>query len=121
MRRDDLYLNDVIEAADPIAVFLEAMEFEGFRKSELVRSAVVQKLAIIGEAAAHISGDVKGRHPQIPWPQIVAFRNILVHAYFGTDWGEVWKAATVDCPALRQEVAGIVAAEFGGPVEDTAS
>jgi uncharacterized protein with HEPN domain len=52
MRRDDLYLNDVIEAADHIATFLGQTEFEGFRQSELVRSAVVQKLAIIGEASA---------------------------------------------------------------------
>ena len=49
MRRDDLHLNDIIEAADHIAVFLGEMDFGGFLKSELVRSAIVQKLAIIGE------------------------------------------------------------------------
>ena len=96
MRRDDLYLNDIIEAADYIATFLGQADFEGFRQSELIRSAVVQKLAIIGEAAARISDELKGRFPQIPWPQIVAFRNILVHAYFGIDWNEVWKAVQVD-------------------------
>src|ERR1035438_9929138 len=52
MRRDDLYLHDIIEAADHIAAFLAESDFEGFLKSELVQSAVVQKLAIIGEAAA---------------------------------------------------------------------
>ena len=62
---------------------------------------MVQKLAIIGEAAARISDELTGRYPQIPWPQIVAFRNILKHACFGIDWKEVWKAAQVDCPALR--------------------
>jgi uncharacterized protein with HEPN domain len=118
MRRDDLYLNDIIEAADHITAFLGEMDFEGFRQSEMVRSAVVQKLAIIGEAAARISDDLKRRYPPIPWPQIVAFRNILVHAYFGTDWNEVWKAAKVDCPALRGQVAGILASEFGGPTGD---
>lgn len=114
MRRDDLYLNDIIEAVDHIATFLERTDFEGFLQSELVRSAVVQKLAIIGEAAARISGDLTSRYPQIPWPQIVAFRNILIHAYFGIDWKEVWKSARVDCPALRRDVANIVAAEFRG-------
>jgi uncharacterized protein with HEPN domain len=118
MRRDDLYLNDIIEAADHIATFLGQTDFEGFRQSELVRSAVVQKLAIVGEAAARISDELTGRYPQIPWPQIVAFRNILIHAYFGIDWKEVWKAAQVDCPALRREVAGILATEFGGPAGD---
>ena len=121
MRRDELYLHDVVEAAAHVATFLEGTELEGFRQSELVRSAVVQKLAIIGEAAARISDDVKGRHPQIPWPQIVAFRNILIHAYFGIDWNEVWKAAQVDCPALRREVIGILRTEFGGPGGDIGS
>jgi uncharacterized protein with HEPN domain len=115
MRRDDLYLNDIIEAADYIATFLGQADFEGFRQSELIRSAVVQKLAIIGEAAARISDELKGRFPQIPWPQIVAFRNILVHAYFGIDWNEVWKSARVDCSALRRETTNILATEFGGP------
>ena len=113
MRRDELYLNDIVEASDHVAAFLGKLEFEDFQKSELIRSAVVQKLAIMREAAARISDDLKSRYSQIPWPQIIAFRNILVHAYFGIDWNEVWKAATVDCPLLRGEVAGIVVAEFG--------
>jgi uncharacterized protein with HEPN domain len=94
------------------------MSFEGFQQSELVRSAVVQKLAIIGETAARISGELTGWYPTIPWPQIVAFQNILIHAYFGIDWKEVWKAAQIDCPALRGQVAGILAIEFGGPAGD---
>jgi uncharacterized protein with HEPN domain len=115
MRRDELYLNDIVEAADHIATFLGQVDFDGFRQSELIRSAVVQKLAIIGEAAARASDELTGRFPQILWPQIVAFRNILIHAYFGIDWNEVWKSARVDCPALRREVAHILATEFGGP------
>ena len=73
---------------------------------------MVQKLAIIGEAAGRISDELTDRHPQIPWPQIIAFRNILIHAYFGIDWNEVWKSATVDCPVLRGQVAGILTEEF---------
>jgi uncharacterized protein with HEPN domain len=42
MRRDELYLNDIIEAADHIATFLGLTTFEGFQQSELIRSAVVQ-------------------------------------------------------------------------------
>jgi uncharacterized protein with HEPN domain len=77
MRRDSLYLADIVEAADHIADFIAESDFRVFRDSELLRSAVVQKLAIIGEAAARLSAALKTRHPQIPWPQIVAFRNIL--------------------------------------------
>ncbi len=118
MRRDQLYLSDIIEAADHVDAFLESLDFEGFLKSELVRSAVAQKLSIIGEAAARVSEELRNRYPHIPWPQITAFRNILIHAYFGIDWNEVWKSARVDCPTLRGQVTGIMAKEFDGSAGD---
>lgn len=101
MRREGLYLNHIVEAADHIAAFISGIDFEGFQKSELLRSAVVQKLGVIREAAARVSEDLTARHPEAPWPQIVAFRNILIHAYFGIDWEVVWLAATDRRPALR--------------------
>jgi uncharacterized protein with HEPN domain len=115
MRHESLYLSDIVEAADHIAQFIAEIDFQAFQKSEMLRSAVVQKLGVIGEAAAHVSQELASRHPEVPWPQIVAFRNILVHAYFGIDWDVVWRAATNRCPVLRAQVAEILAAEFGGP------
>lgn len=113
MRHESLYLTDIVEAADHIATFIAGTDFQAFQDSEMLRSAVVQKLAIIGEAAGRVSEEHRTRHHQIPWPQIVAFRNILVHAYFGIDWDVVWLAARNRCPVLRSQVAGILAAEFG--------
>src|ERR1039457_1828262 len=118
MRRESLYLTDIVEAADHIARFIAETDFPAFQESELLRSAVVQKLSIIGEAAARVSEDLKGRYPQVPWPQIVAFRNILVYAYFGIDWAVGWRAARNRCPVLREQVAGILAAVSAGPEDD---
>jgi uncharacterized protein with HEPN domain len=52
---------------------------------------------------------------KIPWPEIIAFRNILVHAYFGIDWGVVWLAAVKQVPVLRCQVAAVLDAEFDSP------
>ncbi len=109
MRREYLYLRDIVEAADHITAFMEGLDFAGFEESELVRSAVVQKLAIIGEAAARVSDELKAQYPAVPWPKIVAFQNILVHAYFGIDWHEVWMAVRKQAPELRHQVAAILA------------
>ncbi len=117
MRREDLYLNDIVEAADHIATFITGADFDAFLKSEMMRSAVVQKLAIIGEAAARLPETLKTLHTEVPWPQIVAFRNILIHAYFGIDWAEVWRSARNRCPVLREQVARIVASS-GPSAED---
>lgn len=113
MRREHLYLRDIVEAADHIAQFIAGLDRSGFQESELVRSAVVQKLALIGEAAAPVSPELQSRHPEVPWPRIVAFRNILVHAYFGIDWDEVWRAANRETSVLREHIQSILRAEFG--------
>ncbi|MCP4546772.1 MAG: DUF86 domain-containing protein, partial [bacterium] len=49
------------------------------------------------------------RQPDVDWRDIVAFRNIAVHAYFSVDWSIVWTTATEDAPALRERVEKILA------------
>jgi uncharacterized protein with HEPN domain len=61
---------------------------------------LVKCVEIIGEAAARIGNETKERNPQIPWAQIVAMRNRLVHLYFDIDLDQVWNAVTEDLPAL---------------------
>lgn len=51
MRHESLYLTDIVEATDHIAEFIAGADFQIFQRSEMLRSAVVQKLAIIREAA----------------------------------------------------------------------
>ena len=62
MRQERRYLNVIVEAADHIAGFIAGADFQAFQESELLRSAVVQKLGLIGEAAARVSGDLTSRH-----------------------------------------------------------
>ena len=111
MRHERLYLNDIVEATDEIARFLVGMDANSFQHSDLLRSAVVHKFLVIGEAAARLSGELTDRNPQVPWAQIVGFRNILIHAYFGIDWDLVWETAKDRCPILRDQVSRILPAE----------
>ena len=118
MRHENLYLADMIEAADFVAEFISGTDFDGFERSELIRSAVALKLATIGEAASRVSEDLRRSHPEVPWPQIVAFRNILIHGYFGIEWEIVWNAACYRCPELRAQIAAILALTDLNPGSD---
>ncbi|WP_373285553.1 HepT-like ribonuclease domain-containing protein [Agromyces bauzanensis] len=40
-------------------------------------------------------------HPEIAWPQIRGFRNILVHQYFGVDIGTVRDVIESHLPSLE--------------------
>lgn len=112
MRREDLYLADIVEAADAIHGFLVGIDRDTFMRDDLLRSGILQKLTIIGEAASRLPSDFRENHPEIEWSDIAAFRNIAVHVYFAVDWSIVWVAATHDAPELRQRVADILAKEY---------
>ena len=57
MRRDKLYLADMVEACDDIAEFVQDHDLASFTESKVVRGAVLQKLIVIGEAATRVSAD----------------------------------------------------------------
>jgi len=91
-----------------INTFLKGMDADRFLSSELHKAAVLQKLILIGEAASHLSQEFFDKHPQIEWRDIVAFRNIAVHAYFAVQWDIVWATAMDDVPVLHQQVLKIL-------------
>jgi len=111
MRREHLYLQDIREACDMVQAFLEGMDASAFLASELHKAATLQKLTVIGEAAAHLSQAFREVHPQVEWRDIIAFRNIAVHAYFAVQWDIVWATATDEVPVLRRQVLEILQTE----------
>lgn len=67
----------------------------------MLQDAVVRKLEIIGEASRNISSDVKEKFPDIPWRDIIAMRNKLVHEYFSVDAETVWNVVQLDIADLK--------------------
>jgi uncharacterized protein with HEPN domain len=61
-------------------------------------------IEIIGEAASKISKEKQTELSQIPWSQIIAMRNRLIHAYFDVDLDIVWKTVTEDLKPLINEL-----------------
>lgn len=113
MRREKLYLTDIVEAADAIARFCAGTDHDSFLQDELRQSAMLQKLIVIGEAAAHLPPEFQASYPDIEWADIVGFRNIAVHEYFAVNWSIVWVTATQDVPILARQVTRILADEYG--------
>jgi uncharacterized protein with HEPN domain len=59
---------------------------------------------LIGEAAAQLGKAFHESDPEIPWAQVVAMRNVLIHEYFGVDLQEVWRTVEKDLPALQHQI-----------------
>ena len=66
MRPEELYLTDIVEACKAIQAFCKDVPFIEFSKDDMRRSAVMQKLIIIGEATAHLTDEFIHLHPETP-------------------------------------------------------
>ena len=77
----------------------------------MVRAAVERQFEIIGEALgqlAKVDPEAAGRIGE--HRRIIAFRNILVHAYAGVDDMLVWDMVATRLAALRREVEELLGA-----------
>jgi uncharacterized protein with HEPN domain len=112
MKREQLYLNGAVEAADKIAVFLQGHDFDSFERSKLLESAVAHQLTIIGNAATLLSAELKARYATVQWERMAGLWDQLVRRYFEISWEHVWETATTELPAVRNQIAEILRQEF---------
>ena len=108
MRTDRLRLLDAIEQIELISSFSERGR-DAFFNDMIIQSAVLHRLALLGEACRGVSPELCEAHPEIPWGQIVAFRNVVIHEYFGVDLELVWAIVEDHIPALGVQINAVAA------------
>jgi uncharacterized protein with HEPN domain len=109
MRNDDLIrIRHMLDAAKNAIESVQNSTLADLEKNHIWALGLVKCIEIIGEAASKVKEDTREQFPQIPWNQIVAMRNRLIHVYFELDMEQVWKALTEDIPALATELEGIL-------------
>ncbi|OYT93723.1 MAG: hypothetical protein CFE43_03130 [Burkholderiales bacterium PBB3] len=99
------FLWDVREAALAIQSFTSGMDTAAYAGNAMAQAAVERKFEVIGEALNQLSkfdAAIAARIPDLP--QIVAFRNQLIHGYATVKVGTVWNIAQSALPALLKSV-----------------
>lgn len=101
MSRDpDQRIADILRAIDRCRRYVGALDDADSDLVSMAEDAIERNLQIIGEAANHLPSEVTDAHPEIAWPQIRGFRNILVHQYFGVDVDVVRDVVETHLPPL---------------------
>ncbi|MGH3799554.1 MAG: HepT-like ribonuclease domain-containing protein [Pseudonocardiaceae bacterium] len=65
-----------------------------------LRLALTKLVEIVGEAAKHVSNDLRASHPEVPWSAATRMRDRLVHHYFDINLDVLWTTVTDDLPRL---------------------
>ena len=108
MRTDRLRLIDAIEQIELISSF-SVRGRESFFNDLVLQSAVLHRLALLGEACRGVSPELREAHPEIPWRQIIGFRNVVIHEYFGIDLELAWAIVAEHIGALGAQLNSVVA------------
>jgi uncharacterized protein with HEPN domain len=70
----------------------------------MLELALVRLMEIIGEAAGRVTPETRAKLPAIPWADVVAMRNRLIHGYDSVDHDILWDTIIHDLPYLLQAV-----------------
>ena len=103
------YLWDARKAADAILDIVAGIDLKTYAATEVIHSAVERKFQIIGEALNQLSKADPALSASIPdLPQIVAFRNVLIHGYAVVEHPRVWRIIQESLPPFRAQVAALL-------------
>ena len=105
MRNDSERLADMLDAIDRIRRHVQDDRVR-FDIDELLQSAVLHWIEIIGEAARGVNDKIRDAHPEVPW-RVTDMRNRVTHAYFEIDLDVVWNTVSRDLPKLKESVTRI--------------
>jgi uncharacterized protein with HEPN domain len=107
VKSDILYLVDIAERARRIHASA-AEGRETFLASLEKQDSILHNLQLIGESVRRISDELKERYPEVPWRDIAAFRNVVVHEYLSVDLDLVWRIVAERIPELQVQVERIL-------------
>lgn len=85
MRRDVLFVAEMIEASERIISLAGGRDAAAVDQDATVRDALLWNFTVLGEAATQVSEATRAHFPEIPWRRASGLRNRIVHGYWSTD------------------------------------
>ena len=102
-RKDDsYYARKAIENIEAIGRYVNGKSYDEFIADAELMDATMFRLIQMIESVKNISPRFKENHVEIPWGDIVGFRNGIVHEYGKTDYRTVYETITMDIQELKQ-------------------
>lgn len=82
---DQERLVDILESSREAVLYAGNRSGSELEADRIRLLAIVRLLEVIGEAANGVSEEFRRDHPEMPWQQMIATRNRLIHGYRDID------------------------------------
>ena len=99
---DKYYMEKALFEIEAIIQYTNGLSFEEFMGDVKTIDATMFRLQQMIEHIKEISSNFKEKHSEIPWVDIVGFRNRIVHEYGKTDYTTVYEIITVNIYQLKE-------------------
>ncbi len=109
MRREVLLVAEMIDAAEQAMALVAGQDVDSLGQDRQRRDALLWNFTVLGEAAAQLPAEFKGRRPAINWSRPSQLRNRIVHGYWCVDMDILVATAEVDLPAFVDQVRAVLA------------
>ncbi len=101
---DSVRIRHMIDAAESALRFVQGRARADLDSDEMLHFALIRAIEIIGEAASKVSVEARSALPEVPWTEITAMRNRLIHAYFDINLDILWRTVQEDIPVLLADL-----------------
>lgn len=101
-RNDPALLDDIRVSAAMIAERLAKVRLPDFVEDIALQDGIIRRLAIIGEAAKNLTDDTRRKYPDLPWREMMRFRDKVTHGYWNVDAMKIWTFVHQDVGQLLE-------------------
>ena len=105
----ELFLVSILISVNKIIRNSENLSYQNFTRDEKIFGFLTRELQEIGESVNKLLKDaLLPSNEREKWREVAAFRNIVVHEYFGVHPAILFEVIIKDVPVLKEDIMVIV-------------
>lgn len=108
-KRWDVYIEDMLKYCRELLDFVEGLGYQQYLADTRTLRATSFNLEHIGEAASKVPKEVRDRHPEVNWNQMIGLRHVIVHAYYDIEFDKLWEIMKDEIPELAKRLVPLLA------------
>ena len=108
MKDDRVYLRHILDEITFLRRISQGRTLDDLVNDDYFAHAVRSAIEVIGEATKNVPDLIKKRNPDIPWREMAALRDRIIHGYFRIDYSVVWSVIIQDLPEIEPKISALL-------------